>query len=85
MMAVISKAGAAQDPEKGDSRFYTGSRFHHPNRSGAHASRHLPQMARAAGHPAMGQLADRAVAAARSAFSFQGLRVAGRGLKGKGL
>ena len=69
-----TNAGAATDPEQGEKRqAHTGNRLRlTTQRSGARASRHLPQVASAAGRPAMGQTADRVVAATRSAFSISG-------------
>ena len=74
--------GAALRPRTGKSRLHTGSRLHRIQRSGARASRHLPQVARVAGRPAMGQAADRAVAAARSAVSVSGPGCSGQGPDG---
>ena len=69
------KAGAAEDPEQAKKTgFIQAPSPSKLKRSGAQASRHLPQVASAAGRPAMGQTADRAVAAARSAFSISGAR-----------
>jgi hypothetical protein len=47
--------GRTKDPEQGVRQLHTGSPFHRRQRSGAGASRHLPQVARVAGRPAMGQ------------------------------
>ncbi len=41
--------GALKDPDQNKSRFHTGFRIHPIKRSGARASRHPPQVARAAG------------------------------------
>lgn len=60
-------AGAAKEPRTGEkSGFIQAPAFEHEEIRRA-SEQHLPQVARVAGRPAMGQTADRAVAAARSA------------------
>lgn len=80
MTTGSEKQGRLQDPEQAKAGFIQAPVFIRTQRSGARASRHLPQVARVAGRPAMGQAADRAVAAARSAVSVSGPGFPGRGL-----
>jgi hypothetical protein len=69
------EAGAAQDPEQAKKGSYIQANpFTELRDPARERAEHLPQVARVAGRPAMGQAADRAVAAARSAVIIFGPR-----------